>query len=399
MNFDSTTYTFKDPGKIGIISLVVGVVFLGISAIGYMNDSAHFYLNYLTALVFWLSVSLGCLFFTMLHHITQANWSTVLRKVSEALASAFPLFLILFIPIIFGLHDLFHWSHEGIMDPASENFDALLAKKEGFLNPTFFYIRSAGYFAIWIIFSLLLNKSSAEQDKSHTPALARKFRKISAPGIILFALSSTFASFDWLMALDAHWFSTIFGVYYFSGAFLSGLTFLVIVLLYLRKNGILKNEVTIEHYHDLMKLIFGFIIFWSYMAFSQYFLIWYANLPEENFWFLYRWDNSWEPVSLLLIFGHFVFPFIALIFRASKRFTPVIFFMCSWILIMRYVDLYWLVLPSHYRDGIHFSILDLAPLIGIGGLFFFYFWRQLTSKPLLALNDPTLEKSMKFLNS
>ncbi|MFQ5453733.1 MAG: hypothetical protein ACE5D6_06060, partial [Candidatus Zixiibacteriota bacterium] len=212
-------------------------------------------------------------------------------------------------------------------------------------------------------------------------------------------LTITFSSFDWLMSLDAHWFSTIFGVYIFSGAFLAILSFLVLIMAYQRKNNVLSDIITVEHYHDLGKFIFAFIIFWAYMAFSQYFLIWYSNLPEENYWFLYRWDNSWEAVSMIIIFGHFVIPFVILLTRASKRNIRFLVFMAGWILVMRWIDLYWLVMPTHYRDGLHFSWLDITTFIGIGGLFLWFFWRRYTTNALVPVNDPGLTTSIKFINN
>ncbi len=403
MNFDTNTYTIKDSGKIGIIALVLGVVFLGISVLGYMDDSTHFFLNYLTAYIFWLSIALGGLFITLLHHVTNASWSTVIRRITENMAGTMPIFILLFIPIVFGLHELFHWSHAEVMDPNSSKYDAILKGKEGYLNQTFFYISSFFYLAVWTLFAYLLRKKSIEQDSTGND-YKLAFKKISAPGMILFALTTTFASFDWMMSLDPHWFSTIFGVYYFSGLFLSGLTFLLILLIFLKSKNILQNIVTIEHYQDIAKFTFAFIIFWAYMAFSQYFLIWYANLPEENYWFLYRWEKGWEIVSLLIIFGHFVFPFIALITRIAKRSVGFLLFMSVWILLMRFVDLYWIIMPTGLNEdgshfGFNFAIYDIAPLIGIGGLFFWFFWKQFTSNAIIPIKDATLNESMKFQNT
>lgn len=395
MKLNRETYKVDSPGSIGMIALVIGIIFLALSGVGYaVNGSHHFYLTYLVGFMFWLAIALGGFFFTMIHHITGANWSTVIRRVSENIASTMPLMLIFFIPIVFGSHDLFEWTHQEVLET-----DPIIQGKSGYLNLPFFYIRAAIYFIVWIGFSYMLRKTSLKQDAGHSPELTKTFKKISAPGILLFAITTTFASFDWLMSLDPHWFSTIFGVYIFAGSFLAFLSFLVLVLAYQRRNDVLKKEVTVEHLHDIGKITFGFIIFWAYMAFSQYFLIWYANLPEENYWFLYRWDNSWEFFSLLLIFGHFVFPFIALITRATKRMFGWMVFMSVWILLMRFVDLYWLALPTHYRDGMHFSIFDIAPVLGIGGIFFWYFWRNQTSSPVLPVKDPTLKNSMEFVNS
>ena len=394
MSNEQNIYRLPAKNNIGKIALIIGIIFLLISAVGYFQDSTQFFLNYMTSFFFWLSIALGAMFFTMLHHITNAHWSTVLRKISEAIAGNMPLMLILFIPILFGIHELFHWSH-----PEAVAADELLQKKSPYLNVPFFLIRALVYFTVWIVFSYLLRKVSAQQDQMPSEALTAKMKRISAPGIILFALTITFASFDWLMSLDAHFFSTIFGVYIFSGAFLGFLTFMMILISYLRKNNMLRDTVTVEHYHDLGKLAFGFIIFWAYMAFSQYFLIWYTNLPEENYWFLYRWDNSWEVVGMILIFGHFIFPFLALITRAAKRSIGFMTFMSVWILIMHFFDLYWIVLPTHHQTGMHVTLFDFASFIGIGGLFVWFTMRNLSTSNLVPIKDPAFENSKNFVNS
>ncbi len=403
MNYDANTYTIKDSGKIGTIALVLGVVFLGISVLGYMNDSAHFFLNYLTAYIFWVSIALGGMFITLLHHLTNATWSTVIRRITENMAATMPVFVILFIPLVFGLHELYHWSHAEVMDPSSPSYDALLHEKQGYLNETFFFIRTFFYLAVWTFFGYMLRKISVEQDSSGKD-YKLTYKKLSAPGMILFALTTTFASFDWMMSLDAHWFSTIFGVYFFSGIFLSGLTFLLIMLIYMKSQNILQDVVTIEHYQDIAKFMFAFIIFWSYMAGSQYFLIWYANLPEENYWFLYRWGNTWESVSMLLIFGHFVFPFLTLITRAAKRNIKLLLFMSVWIFCMRFVDFYWIIMPTGMNEdgsrvALDFGMYDIAPIIGIGGIFFWFFWKQFTANAIVPVKDPSLNESMKFQNT
>lgn len=397
---DIKPYIMEKKTSIGNIALIIGIVFLALSAVSYFVDGAHhFYLTYLTGFFFWLSIALGALIFVMVHHITNAAWSTVLRRIAENLAWSISILVILFIPIIFGMHDIFEWTHEYLLDPASDQYDKIIAGKSGFLNSTFFLIRAAGYFVIWIIFARLLRKKSLDQDNGHTEGHTKGFKKISAPGILLFAVSITFASFDWIMSLDPHWFSTIFGVYIFAGSFLGFMSIMILILAYLKKQNVMNDAVTVEHYHDISKMVFAFIIFWAYMAFSQYFLIWYANLPEENYWFLYRWENSWKYISLLIIFGHFVFPFLALITRMSKRCIGWLVFIAVWMLFMHFIDLYWLIMPTHYRDGWHFSILDIAPLIGIGGLFFWYFWRNLTANSLVPHNDPQLKKSLEFVNN
>jgi len=211
-------------------------------------------------------------------------------------------------------------------------------------------------------------------------------------------LRLTFASFDWLMSLDPHWYSTIFGVYIFAGSFLSAIAFVVLVLIALHKRNILTDVITVEHYHDLGKFLFSFTVFWGYMAFSQYFLIWYANIPEETIWFAHRWEGSWKYITLVLVFGHFVVPFLALMPRAAKRNLKFMRIISIWILLMHFFDLYWLVIPTLHKHGFHFSWMDLTAMIGIGGIFVWYFWQSYLKGALVPVNDTKLAESIKLVN-
>jgi hypothetical protein len=374
-------------------ALLVGVIGLIGSIIGFVINQQHFFHSYLIAYVFWASIMLGALFFTMLHHVSGAVWSTVLRRILENLMNSVPLMAIFFIPIIFGMHDLYHWTHEEALAG-----DALLQKKAPYLNTPFFIIRTAVYFLIWYLLSKTLFRNSLRQDDHFEVTQIKKMRRISAPGIVLFAITITFAAFDWLMSLDPHWYSTIFGLYIFAGSFLSVLAFLVILAASLRKKNVLTDVITIEHYHDLGKFLFGFTIFWGYMAFSQYFLIWYANIPEETIWFRHRWEGSWKYITMLLVFGHFLLPFLMLMPRAVKRNITALSILSFWILLMHYFDLYWLVMPGLYEHGFHISWIDFFTFLGIGGIFLWYFWSRYLGAPLVPINDPHLKDSIKFLN-
>ena len=314
MKVDTDTYKLTGGKGFGNILLITGIMVTILSAAGYYMDSAQFFMSYLIAWVFWVSIGLGALFFVMLNHLTGAVWSMVLRRLTESVMIALPFMVILFIPLIFGLHDMYHWTHTE--DVAK---DAILSQKTGFLNVPFFLIRTTAYFIAWFIIAFKLYKTSIAQDSNPSAEQVKAMRRVSGPGMVVFALTTSFAGFDWLMSLDAHWYSTIFGVYFFSGGLLASLALLVLIGMYLRKKGVLNEIITVEHYHDLGKLMFAFTIFWGYMAFSQYFLIWYANIPEETIWYMHRWEGNWKILSLTLVFGHFVFPFLALMTRAAKR--------------------------------------------------------------------------------
>ena len=316
MKFNRDDYTLSDAGfltKTPKLLAVVGLAaVVALYFVGDHHDKGIVLKSYLTSFMFWTSIGLGGLFFTMVHHLTSARWSVVIRRVSETAMATLPVMAVLFIPILLGVHEIYHWTHD---NPA----DTLLQAKKSFLNVPFFVIRSIIYFGIWIALAYLLYRGSRSHDDDGSPETANRLKAISAPGMLLFALSITFAAFDWMMSMDHHWYSTIFGVYVFAGSFLAILSFMALTFIYLRSQGVLDKEVTVEHYHDIGKFIFAFTVFWAYSGFSQYFLIWYGNIPEETVWYLHRWEHGWSFVSMFLFFGHFVFPFLFLMSREPKR--------------------------------------------------------------------------------
>ncbi|MBC8401557.1 MAG: hypothetical protein H8E14_08725 [Candidatus Marinimicrobia bacterium] len=394
MKYDPQTHRLTDTGAFQKRALIIGIAALLLSAIGLFTNAEQFYFSYLTAFIYWFTIAIGGLFFTLLGHITGAVWSIVLRRIAEALGLLLLPLAILFIPILFGMHELFHWSNAEAVA-----HDALLQKKAGYLNLPFFIIRAVFYFTLWFFLTRILYKNSLQQDRATDgTALAEKLRRISAPGTILFALTLTFASFDWVMSIDAHWFSTMFGVYIFSGSYLVVIAFLIILLQYFRRQRILINVVTGEHFHDLGRLLYTFVIFWAYIAGAQYFLIWYANIPEETVWYLHRWQGSWKYVSLFIIAFHFVIPFFTLLFRAAKRNQLLLGIMAGLILVMHWFDLYWLIMPSLHRHNAHFSWLDVTTLVGIGGVFISLLIRQLARQPVVSVGDPRLRDSIDLVN-
>jgi hypothetical protein len=270
--------------------------------------------------------------------------------------------------------------------------------KSPYLNVGFFIIRTVLYFAIWFVLAFVLYRASITEDAGYDEARRARIRRLSAGGMILFAFTTTFAAFDWMMSLDAHWYSTIFGAYYFAGCVVGALCFVTIVAIGLRKRGLLADMITVEHYNDLGKLTFAFMIFWGYMAFSQYFLIWYGNIPEETVWFAHRWTGSWIAVSLALVFGHFVIPFILLMPKMVKRRLGFLVGITAWLLIAHWVDMFWLVLPGHTPEGAQFSWIDLATMMAIGGVFLGLFWRRLSAQALIPVGDPKLQASVHTIS-
>lgn len=393
MKYDATTYRLTDHSRVGTTAWIIGAIGLLGSAGASFSDSERFYHAYLTAFVFWVSLALAGLFFTMLHYLTASRWSVVVRRISESLMMQLPWLAVAFVPIMLGMHDLYHWSHEDAV--AS---DHLLQGKSGYLNVGFFAGRTLLYFAIWSVLALALRRHSLRQDTQPELDHVAGLRRVSAGGMLLFAITITFASFDWLMTLDPHWYSTIFGVYFFGGLYLAGVSLITIVCALLRRCGVLSESITVEHYHDLGKLMFAFVVFWAYIGFSQYFLIWYGNIPEETVWFLSRWEGGWKTVSLIIVFGHFVIPFVVLIFQGIKRRPGLLGIAAAWILVMHWVDMYWLVYPNYSLQSTPLGWIELAPLMGLGGIFIGLFWRSFSGHPVVPVGDPWLQESVNFVN-
>ncbi|MCB0272630.1 MAG: hypothetical protein KDD46_06430 [Bdellovibrionales bacterium] len=373
-------------------SLPIAVIGLVTCIIGALIEKDQFYFSFLVSGLFWLSILLGGLFFTMIHHIVGARWSVVIRRISETMANAIPYLGIIFLVVLFmGIGSLFHWSHDNPLDH-------LLIHKRPFLNVPFFIIRSILYVGVWSYLGMYLYKHSVNGDQKYDVCDTSKQYRISAPGLILFSLTVTFAAFDWIMTLDHHWYSTIFGVYFFAGSTMSFFACTILLLVCLQRAGHLKNVVTIEHYHDLGKLMFAFTCFWTFVAFSQYMLIWYGNIPEETVWYSHRWEGSWKYVSLFLAIGHFPIPFVLLMSRLAKRNIKFLSMMAVWMLLMQFVDLHWLVMPNFHNHNFHFSWLDIATWITTGGFTLHFITRKLKTNALIPIKDPFLEKSINFMN-
>jgi hypothetical protein len=387
-------------------------------AVSWIAGGDRFYFAYLTAYMFMLGICLGGLFFTMLQHITRAGWSVTVRRVAENVMAALPWMLLLFLPIVVGFGDLFHWSHaeEVARDP-------ILQGKSGYLNPVFFFVRVALYFAIWIGLAFWFRRTSIAQDESGDPALSLRMARVAAPGLLLFALSITFAAFDWIMSLDPHWFSTIFGVTYFAGGFMAFLAYVTLLTMWLNRRGYLRDAVNTEHFHDLGKLMFAFMVFWTYVNYSQYMLIWYANLPEETAWYQHRRENGWGAIGTLLIFGHFLVPFAFLMSRHIKRRTATLATGAAFLLVMHWIDMHYLILPNmaHATEtapmvdasrgvwgpfasdlghwaGHHLHWTDFTALASVILLVTGLVLVNVRKSNLVPVRDPRLPESLAFLN-
>jgi len=374
--------------------LGVGLLALMYTLYSIKQDPHHYYPSYLVAFLFFLTITLGNMFFVLFQHISRAGWSATVRRVAEIVMSNIPILAVLFIPIFFGIHDLFHWSHhEEVLA------DHLLQIKAPYLNVPFFIIRAVLFFAIWMWIAKLYFKSSVAQDESGDQSITLKLQRAATYSIILFALTVSFAAFDWIMSLTPHWYSTIFGIYVFAGCLVSGVATLSLLLMLLKRNGYLQDTVTVEHFHDLGKLLYGFNIFWTYIAFSQYFLIWYSNIPEETHWFADHFYGNWNTVAIFLTVGHFVIPFILFMSRHAKRNLKVHAVMALWLLFMHLVDLYWVIMPTFYKKGIHVSLVDATSIVAVGCLSLYFILKRMSRVSVIAAKDPRLDEAISFHNA
>jgi len=397
-------YRFKPETRSWSVPIGLGVALLAVTLVLAMGgDGEHlfsqrFYFSYLTAWVFCLTVSLGGMFFVLVQHLTKAHWSTVVRRISELLMMNFPILAILGIPVVLGMHELYHWTHEGLYVVGGPEYDEVIAGKQGYLNTGFFVGRLVFYFAMWIYLSYRLFKLSIQQDVEPNAFRSAEQRKVSAWGLLVFALTTAFAGIDLIMTLDPHWFSTMFGVYFFAGSFFVVLASITLVALFMQRGGYLRDVITAEHYHDLGKFMFGFTAFWAYIAFSQYMLIWYGNLPEETVWFRHRLEGSWGLATTGLVFGHFVIPFVLLMFRASKRTKGMLYIMGFWFLAVHFLDLYWLAMPvlSHH---FHMEMIDITAWLGMVFFFVGIVVLRAARHATVPYNDPNFKASLAFENA
>jgi hypothetical protein len=375
---------------IGAAAAVLGG--LVCAALGAGNPK-QFFFSWLVSFLFFLSLTLGGLFFVLIQYAAQGGWGIVLRRIGETTFATLPVMAVLFLPIVIGLPDLFEWSHEEAVAG-----DALLQWKSPYLNVPFFLIRALLFFAIWSFIGFAYYRGSRSQDATGDLAVSARLRKFAGPSIIVLAITQTFASIDWIMSLTPHWYSTMFGVYFFAGSFVGFIALLSFVAVAMRGAGLLDSVISVEHLHDVGKLLFGFTAFWAYIGFSQFFLMWYANLPEETVWYKARLEGSWLAISLFLMVGHFVAPFFYLMGRDVKRKGATLAFGAAWLLTMHFVDLYWQVMPTLHPEGFSPSLLDVAALVAVGGCFVASASWLMRRQALVPLRDPRLAESLAFEN-
>ena len=393
------------PAKVQTLSLFIGLAGIVLTVIGFFISPERVSFSGLISVMFWLSIGLGMLFLVMLHHIFDAGWSTVIRRPLEHGLAVFPWLALMMAPLI--LISLYYDGGGFIwMWMAAENVadDLLYAKKSEYLSNGFFVIRYILFFALWIGLSYLLRKASFAQDKDGNPKWTSMNRKLAAAGIIVGAVTLTFASIDWIKTLDHHWFSTMFGVWYFAGAIRASLAVLIIVCVLLVKFGPLKGLFQPVHLYEIGRLKLAFTIFWAYIAFSQYFLILNANIPEETFWYVIREGGNWWNVGLALLFGNFFAPFVFLLFYGNKVNSKSMVGLAVWTLLFHLIDIYYNILPSRVDDTwtpiFDFPIFnlaifwDIAALVGIGGICAWAYMRSYRTQNPIPLRDPRILESI-----
>ena len=378
--------------SLSLIAAVVAVVALVLSVVGAFLSPRQFAYSWLFAFGYFFTLCAGCFFWTIVHHAVDAEWSVVVRRQLENIAILLPVVALFFIPVLLLRTHLYEWM------TMQYGVDHLLDTKRAYLNLGFFLVRALVIFAFFSVAAFVLRRISIGQDRDGNPASTLTMRRLGIICLPLFAVSLTFGAVDWLMSLNYIWFSTMWGVYIFAGAAGSSMSLLVLVITWLRNQGYLKEVVTIEHYHTMGKWMLAFTVFWAYIGFSQYMLIWYANVPEETEYFILRNTGSWNLLSILLVVGRFFIPFALLLLRSTKKKVKTLCMVAGWILVMQLVDMYVVILPELHRAGMSLSIWDIVSIVAIGATLVFLFLRIVGKASLFPVRDPRLVESLHLVN-
>lgn len=372
---------------VGAIGLVFAVV---LGMMGSREPGAvswqQFFRSYLMAYIYWMCVPLGSMALLMTHHLTGGWWGHPVRRIFEAGSRTLRLMAVLFIPIWAGMAKLYLWAQ-----PAAVQSDPILQDKRWYLNPAGFTVRAILYFAIWLGIVYLLNKWSSEQDQTGNPELTDKMNVLSGPALVIWGLCVTGAAVDWVMSLEPHWFSTIYGMLFIVIECLASLAFTLFVLRMLSDHEPIKDTIPPNRYNDLGSLLLAFVMLWAYLSFDQLLIIWAGNLKDEIPWYMQRAFGKWAPVGVALLVLHFAVPFLLLLQRGIKRRVQALSKVAAWIFILTLVDIFWIVVPSYevYAPRVH--LLDVFAVLGIGGIWLAFFLAQLKKLPLLPLHDPRFE--------
>jgi hypothetical protein len=366
-------------------ALLAGIAGAIACVAGAVVTPAQFLRSYLVAYLFWVGVPLGCLAILMINYVTGGAWGAVIRRILESGTRTLPLMALLFLPVAFGVRELYEWAR-----PEHVAHDAALQGKAVYLNVPFFLGRAALYFTTWIVVARFLNRWSLAQDDTDDPWPARWLEQLSRGGLLLLGLTMTFAAVDWAMSLEPHWFSTIYGVLFMGGSVLSAFAVAIPVAALLASRRPLADVIRPAQFHDLGNLLLAFVMLWAYFAFSQFLIIWSANLPEEIPWYLRRIRGGWQYVVVLVVLFHFALPFFVLLSRDVKRRAGRLAMLSLGLVVVRMLDVFWLVMPAFSPGRLTVHGLDVAALVGVGGLWVATFLWQLETRPLVPLRDPSL---------
>ena len=376
--------------RLGRPMLIVGILGLAVSVPALMGKPDMFYRSYLLAFVFWNGLAVGSLAVVMLQYLTGGAWGIAIRRPLEAAARTLPLCVLFFLPIVFGMHSLYEWTHADVVAK-----DHLLQKKTLYLNTPFFLVRTAVAFAAWLLLAYFLTRLSARQDAaSDHKAIDRKLQKLSGGGLVLYALTVTWTSVDWVMSLEPHWYSTMYGVIFMVSQALAALAVATLAVLALSSREPMQGFLGGRTRHDLGKMMFAFVMIWAYINFSQYLIIWSGNIPEEIHWYLARFRGGWGLVGLVILLFHFVVPFLLLLSREANRNPRLLAGAAGLLVFMRFLDTAWLVLPAFSAGKMAIHWTDLTLPIGLGGLWVWLYTRNLASRPLLPEHDPGFEEAL-----
>lgn len=391
-----TDLDLTPPAEIGGLkrkAWIAAAIGLIASGVGLMLEPTQFYRSWLVAWLFWLGVALGCFALGLLHQLTRGEWGLMIRRLLGAATRTLPLLLLLFVPIVVGMKEIYVWAQ-----PEVVAHDALVQHKAWYLNPRDWIIRGVGYFAIWIFFARVLNHLSKKQDVLSSGKIFRRMQAFAAPGLLLYVLTATFASVDWLMSLDPHWYSSLFGISFVGGHAVSALAFLVPMALWIGRYEPMSRLLRPRHFHDYGKLMLAFVMLWTYFQLSQLIIIWSGNLPEEVTWYLARTAGAWKWITIGLVLFHFALPFLLLLSRDVKRDARKLAIVALVLLAMRWVDLYWQAAPAFThgaKGGLHLHWLDLATLVAVGGVWMAFFLSELAKRPLLPVYEPFLGEALR----
>lgn len=373
--------------KIQNTALIIGLFGIVATVFGALTVREQFFQSYLLGYMFWIGFPLGSLVLMALHHMVSGGWGFVIQRILEASSRTIPLMLLLFIPILFGMQDLFIWARPEVV-AASE----ILQHKQPYLNIPFFTLRAAIAFGAWSLLTFLITGWSKKQDGSSDGHYTAKMVRLSGPTILIYVITMTFMSFDWAMSLDPYWFSTIFGFVFVIGQVVLTLSFAIVLVSKFGKFKPISDFIEKKHTHDLGNLLLAFISLWAYMNVSQFLIIWSGNLPEEIPWYIHRMNGGWGTLIILVLIFHFAVPFALLLLRRNKRNVNILSKIAYIVILVRFFDLLWIIAPNFHEHGFHFHWLDIAVPVGMGGLWVATFAWLLKGRELMPLNDPRLEE-------